>query len=216
MEIQEAREIIAAFGKELYDRHLTDASGANLSIRIGDKVVMTPQKAGAHRHWNLTPEQVLVLDIDGNYLEGDGKISREAKVHLALLREFYPEATSVIHTHTRNVLVFCAAEIPMPPVLHATAPFGVIEQCRDAASATDELAEAVLEKIREKGGVSKAKAAACMAPRHGLFVLARDIYDAFEVSERMDTNAYCILQAQKLGVLKPLDGVPVGYAEYDK
>ncbi len=49
-----------------------------------------------------------------------------------------------------------------------------------------------------------------MAPRHGLFVLARDIYDAFEVSERMDTNAYCILQAQKLGVLKPLDGVPVG------
>ncbi|MFZ3070292.1 MAG: hypothetical protein WA110_04110 [Anaerolineaceae bacterium] len=40
---------------------------------------------------------------------------------------------------------------------------------------------------------------AAWRPRHGLFVLARDIYDAFEVTERMDVNAYCILQAQQLG-----------------
>ncbi|MEA4813194.1 MAG: class II aldolase/adducin family protein [Anaerolineaceae bacterium] len=216
MEIQEAREIIAAYGKEIYDRHLTDSSGANISIRIGDNIVMTPTKAGARYHWNINPNQILVLDMEGNVLDGDGKLSREAKVHYALLREFYPQATCVMHTHARNVLVFCAAEKAMPPVLDCTSPFGVIEQCAHEVTATQGLADTVLEKIRAKGGVSKAKAAACMAPRHGLFVLARDIYDAFEVTERMDTNAYCILMAQKLGVIQPLEGQPVGYAQYDK
>ena len=91
-----------------------------------------------------------------------------------------------------------------------------IEQCRDESSSTQALADAVLEKIREKGGVANAQAACCMAPRHGLFVLARDIYDAFEVTERLDVKAYCILQAQKLGVIKPVEGVPAGYKDYVK
>lgn len=216
MEIQEAREIIARFGKEIYARYLTDSAGANISIRIDDKIIMTPKKAGARWHWQLKPNQVLVLDLQGNKLDGDGEVSREVKVHLALLNEFYPEATSVMHTHARNVLVFCAAELPMPPVLHATQPYGVIEQCRDESSSTQALADAVLEKIREKGGVSNAQAACCMAPRHGLFVLARDIYDAFEVTERLDVNAYCILQAQKLGVIQPVEGVSAGYKDYVK
>ncbi|MFZ3069589.1 MAG: hypothetical protein WA110_00485 [Anaerolineaceae bacterium] len=45
--------------------------------------------------WNLTPNQVLVVDIHGDKLEGDGEISREARVHFTLLREFYPQATAL-------------------------------------------------------------------------------------------------------------------------
>jgi len=42
MDINSARELIAELGEELYRRFLTDSTGGNLSIRIGDQVVMTP------------------------------------------------------------------------------------------------------------------------------------------------------------------------------
>lgn len=198
-QIQEARRVISQYGLELYQRNLTDASGGNISVRIADKIVMTPKKAGAAWHWNISPDQVLVVDLKGNKLDGYGDVSREAKVHLALLNEFYPSGAVVMHTHPRNVLVFCAAEKPMPSVLNATSAFGVIELTKDAASGTDDLASVVADEIRKKGGVSIAKAAACIAPRHGLFVLAQDLHDAFEVTERIDTNAYCLLMGKGLG-----------------
>jgi len=214
--IQEYRKMIAEYGAEIYQRNLTDCSGANISVRVDDKILMTATKAGELWHWHIRPEQVLILDLKGNKLEGDGDVSREVKVHLALLTEFYPEGTAVMHAHARNVLVFCAAEKPMPPVLYETSKFGVIEQCKDAASGTDELAINVAEKIREKGGVKTVKAAACMAPRHGLFVLARTLPDAFMVTERIDTNAYCLLMGKTLGEMTPMMGESEAHKKYDK
>ncbi|MGD0707022.1 MAG: class II aldolase/adducin family protein [Anaerolineaceae bacterium] len=215
-QIQGFREMIASYGAEIYDRHLTDASGGNISVRVDDKIVMTPKKAGSVWHWKLRPQQVLILDLKGNKLEGEGEVSREVKVHLALLNEFYPEGTAVVHSHARNVLVFCAAEKPIPPVLYATSPFGVIEQCKDASSGTDDLARFVADKIREIGGVKTVKAAACMAPRHGLFVLAQNLYDAFDVTERIDTNAYCLLMGKTLGETVPLVSETKEHKEYEE
>ena len=37
-------------------------------------------------------------------------------------------------------------------------------------------------------------AVAVMAPKHGLFVIATNIYTGFDTVERIDTNAYCLLQ----------------------
>lgn len=202
--IQETREKLCEFAYDLYVRHITDTAGGNLSVRIDDKILMTPRYGGNLYHWRLRPEQILILDLKGNKVEGEGDVSREAKVHLALLNEFYPEATAVIHAHARNVLVFCAAEKPLPPVLYATSKFGVIPQIPDAASGTDELAINVREGIRSQGGVTKkVQAAAVMAPRHGLFVLGRTLADAFDVAERIDTNAYCLLAGQALGEITP-------------
>jgi L-fuculose-phosphate aldolase len=215
-QIQEFRKMIASYGAEIYERHLTDASGGNISVRVGDKVVMTPKKSGTTWHWHLQPEQVLVLDLKGNKLEGEGDVSREVKVHLVLLNEFYPEGTAVVHSHARNVLVFCAAEKPMQPILYGTSFLGMVEQCKDASSGTDDLARFVADKIREKGGVKNVRAAACMAPRHGLFVLAQNLYDAFDVTERIDTNAYCLLMGKTLGEMTPIGGETKEHHEYEK
>ena len=116
IQFYEQRELIARFTKDLYDRRLTDTSGGNVSIRVGDVVLMTPSLSGTLFHWNLKPEQILVYDAKGNKLEGEGTLSREAKVHFSLYDAYYPEGTAVVHAHSLNVLVFCAAVQPMPPV----------------------------------------------------------------------------------------------------
>jgi len=201
--IQEAREVICTFAYDLFDRHLTDPAGGNLSIRVDDVILMTPRYAGTRWHWRLRPEQILKLDLDGNKIDGEGDVSREYKVHHALLKHFYPVVTSVIHAHSRNVMVFCAAEQEIYPVLYSTYKFGTIPQVTDAPSGSDELAEYVLEGMLKQPVPPKVNAAGVMAPRHGLVVMGKSIYEAFDAVERIDTNAYCLLMGKSLGEITP-------------
>ena len=43
----------------VFERHLTDAAGGNISVRVGDSVCITPRYSGSRRHWQLQPNQVL-------------------------------------------------------------------------------------------------------------------------------------------------------------
>jgi len=203
------KQLITKIGNLMFQRSLTDLAGGNISVRIDDKIYMTPTLAGMMSFWELRTEQILTLDLKGNVLEGEGKLSREAKVHLVLLNEFYPDATAVIHAHSRNVLVFCAAEKPMPPVIVSVNKFGYIQQCVDAASGTDELANNVADAVRIQTNWKNNKSAPVMAPRHGLFVLSKDLNNALDSVERIDSNAYCIINGATLGV-KPIgDNTPI-------
>jgi L-fuculose-phosphate aldolase len=201
--VESTKKLIIRTGNLMFQRSLTDLAGGNISVRIDDKIYMTPTLAGTMSFWDLRTEQILTLDLKGNVLEGEGKLSREAKVHLILLNEFYPDATAVVHAHPRNVLVYCAAEKPMPPVIVSVRKFGYIQQCVDAASGTDELAVNVANAIRKQTDWQKNKAAPVMAPRHGLFVMGKDLNNALDSLERIDTNAYCIINGATIGV-KPI------------
>jgi L-fuculose-phosphate aldolase len=197
--LSDIRKAIAELGAAAYARFLTDTAGGNIAARVDDKIVMTPRYAGSRYLWRLRPDQILVLDLEGNKIEGDGEVSREFRVHCRLLREFYPEGTAVFHGHARNVLVFSAAQRPIPPVLDATAKFGVIEVVPDAPAHTPELAENVAAAMRSKLDQVRRQAAAVIAPRHGLFVLGRDLGAVFDAAERIEGNAYCVLMSRLLG-----------------
>jgi L-fuculose-phosphate aldolase len=193
----DVRARIAEIGKLMFDRNLTDTAGGNISVRVGEHVCITPRYAGSKFQWRLRPEQVLVTDFEGKKIEGEGDISREAKVHYALLNA-YPESGSVVHGHAQNVLVFCAANMPMPPVVEATQKFGVIKVSKYATAHSGGLAENLLADFADQGDRIKTSAAAVMAVYHGLFVLARDLETGFDVTERLDRNARAILQARSL------------------
>jgi len=196
--IEIMRQQIAELGATLYQRKLTDAAGGNISVRVGDVIVITPRYAGSKHLWRIRSEQVLVLDLEGNKLEGEGEISREIKVHRKLLTEFYPTGTAVIHAHAHNVLVFCAAEKPIPPVLESTQKFGEIKHVPAAPAHSTELADNIAAAIRGQEERIKKQAAAALAPRHGLFVIGKDLPAAFDAVERIDGNAYCILFSRML------------------
>ncbi|HXV99553.1 MAG TPA: class II aldolase/adducin family protein [Anaerolineae bacterium] len=196
--IKIVRQQIAELGLALYQRKLTDAAGGNISARVGDVLVITPRYAGSKYRWRIQPEQVLVLDLEGNKLEGEGEISREVKVHCKLLNEFYPTGTAVIHAHPLNVLVFCAAEKPIPPVLEGTQKFGEIKHVPAAPAHSQELADGIAALLQGQEERIKKQAAAALAPRHGIFVLGKDLPAAFDAVERIDGNAYCILFSKML------------------
>src|SRR5215211_5674685 len=203
--LSRTRRKIAETGRMVFERHLTDAAGGNISVRVGDSVCITPRYSGSRRHWQLQPNQVLVSDLLGNKLEGDGDISREAKVHYRLYQEF-PDATAVLHSHARNVMVFVASGQPIEPVLEATLKFGPIPVVNQFAPAHSErLADFIAEAMKGKDEAIRKYATAVMAPWHGLFVVGKDLDAAFDLTERIDTNAYCILMSRLLPEGGPMD-----------
>ena len=207
-EIQAMREKITYFGRMLFDRRLTDAAGGNISARVGDKVCITSRYAGQKHQWQLRPEHVLVCELDGTKLDGEGDPSREAKAHFRLYRDF-PDGTAVIHCHPRNVLVFCANDQPILPVIEATMKFGEIKVVPFAPAHSQALADTIAGGIAGQEARIRKHAAGVIARWHGLFVLGKDLDAAFDAVERIDTNARIILMG---GALQA--GVPLMHARY--
>lgn len=203
--VQRTRAHIAEIGALLFDRRLTDAAGGNISARAGDVLCLSPRYSGSRHHWNLRPDDVLVVDPDGNILQGAGEISRESKVHLKLHREFGQFGSAVIHAHARNILVFAALAQSMPAVLEATLKFGEVPVVAYAPSHTPQLAENVAAAVRGQEARIQTHAAGVIAPWHGLFVMGKDLNAAFDAVERMDTNAYCIIMGRMLAGADALD-----------
>ena len=203
--IRAARERVAYIGQLLFSRQLTDAAGGNLSERVGDLICMSPRYAGSKRQWQLDPEDILVINLEGEVLVGAGTISRESQVHLRLHREFGEYGVGVIHAHARNLLVFAATETPMPPVLEATRKFGVTPVVEYAPAHGEALAENVASSMKGRERRISTHAAATLAPWHGLFLMGKDLFAAFDAVERLDTNAYIILQSPALGASPMLE-----------
>ena len=205
--LAQTRRKIAETGRMVFGRHLTDAAGGNISVRVGDQVCITPRYSGSRRHWQLQTNQVLVSDMAGNKLDGDGDVSRESKVHYRLYQEF-PDGTAVLHSHPRHVMVFVASGQSIEPVLEATLKFGTIPVVDKFAPAhSEKLADFIAEGMQGKEEAIRKYAAAVIAPWHGLFVVGKDLDAAFDLTERIDTNAYCILMSRLLPEGGPIDPV---------
>jgi len=202
--ISQTRKKIAETGRLVFERHLTDAAGGNISVRVDDSVCITPRYSGSKRHWQLQPNQVLVSDLLGDKLEGDGDISRESKVHYRIYQEF-PDAKAILHSHARNVMVFVASGQPIQPVLESTLKFDTIPVTSFAPAHSEMLADVIVEGVRGKEAYIRKYATAVIAPWHGLFVIGKDLDAAFDLTERIDTNAYCILMSRLLPEGGPMD-----------
>jgi L-fuculose-phosphate aldolase len=198
-EIAEAREHLARIGKLLFERRLTDAAGGNISTMVDDVICFSPRYSGHLRQWQLRPEEVLVVDRQGNILDGDGALSRESRVHLRLYKEFGHVGTAVIHAHPHNMMVFAAMAQPMPPVLEANLKFGTVPVIDYAPAHGAQLAENVANALHGQDERIAKHAAGVIAPWHGVFLIGRHLDAAFDAIERFDTNAYCLLMARTYG-----------------
>jgi len=193
--IEAVRKQIAAIGAIMYARRLTDSAGGNISVRVGDRICITPRYAGSRNRWQLRPEQILVTDLEGNKLEGEGDISRESTAHYLAFQTF-KEVGAVVHGHTRHILVFASLAQPMLPAMECTRKFGEIHVVEYAPAHSMELARNMIGKLQGQEARITKQAAALIAPYHGLFCFGKDLDAGYDALERLDRNAAVLLQAK--------------------
>jgi L-fuculose-phosphate aldolase len=152
---------------------------------------------GSQRQWQVDPDDFLLVDMDGNKLEGDGEISRETLMHLSVYKAF-PKAGAVVHSHSKNIQVFVAAEVPIPPMTEQTDKFGPIGYARHAPQHTQELGDVVVDALKPHEAVLDKHPLAVLLPRHGSCIVAQDLDAAYDTLERIDRAAYYALMSRLL------------------
>jgi L-fuculose-phosphate aldolase len=190
------KEHIALAAQLMFERYLTDLSGGNISVRVGDEIYCTPRYAGTKWHWKLCPEDIVSGPISTDDLLANASFTREGKSHLHTYRNF-PEAKAVIHAHPPHILPFVSVSKPIPPVLRSTTKFGSLEYIVDSEPYSWEQAESIVEHLRGKEELMKSSTAGVLMPRHGIFLVGQDLDVVLDTLERLNTNAYCVL-AQRL------------------
>jgi L-ribulose-5-phosphate 4-epimerase len=80
----------------------------------------------------MSPDDMVVVDIDGNVIEGKWRPSSDTETHLVLYRKF-PQVGGITHTHSSNAIVFAQAgmEIPALGTTHADYFYGAIPCTRE-------------------------------------------------------------------------------------
>ena len=117
--IEQARASLVRYGQRMAADRLAVGSAGNLSIRLGDTVVMTPTGINYDQ---ITERNICVLDAEGTVLDGDGARSSEWPMH----RRIYDltDAGAVVHTHSPFAVAMSTVCDELPAVHYAVLRLG--------------------------------------------------------------------------------------------
>jgi L-fuculose-phosphate aldolase len=187
-------EIIGA-GSYLFSQGFMPGTSGNISARTGNgSILITPSGISKGR---ITKEYIVALDGDGNVLDGAGRPSSEAKMHLACYR-CRPDVRAVVHAHPPYSTAFAAARIPldMPVLPEAILVLGKVPLVEYSTPSTREVPENLEPYLAGHN--------AFLLANHGALTLGESIREASHRMETMETMARVIAISRILGGEKPL------------
>ncbi len=118
----------------LYKLGIAPFTWGNASECDREKKVFAIKPSGVE-YEELTPEMMVIVDFDGNKLEGEYNPSSDTATHAVLYRNF-SEIGGVVHSHSINATAFAQAGINVPPLgtTHADFCFGEVPCARELTS----------------------------------------------------------------------------------
>lgn len=112
--MQTIKEEIIYWAKRLYDKGLSPATTGNISVKTERGILIT---ASGSAMGDLTPDEIVLIDFEGNLLEGNKKASSEKFLHLDIYQE-REDISTIIHSHCPYITAFAVADQPVEaPIL---------------------------------------------------------------------------------------------------
>lgn len=171
------KEQVIRYGKKLIDRRLTTGSGGNISVCNREKNLVAISPSGLD-YYETTPEDIVILDIDGNLVEGKNRPSSEAGMHLAFYKN-RADISGIVHTHSKFATAIACMGWELPAVHYLIGMAGHRVKCTGYATyGSDELAKKALETIGDSNAV--------LLANHGLIALGEDVDRAFSTAEHLE------------------------------
>lgn len=189
---------ICDMAKTLVDQDLMASLSGNLSVRLDDhRVLITPTDCRKDR---LSPEDLIVVDFEGNTVEGHAHMSTEGAMHLAVY-QCRPDVRAVVHAHPITATA-CGLAIS-PPALNLTSEgamfVGPVAMVDWAVPGTPALATLVAQAAQHHD--------AMILRHHGAVTLGATLTYAFGRMQSLEHIAKMAVIAQQLG---PLRASPFG------
>lgn len=179
----------------LYERNLVTASDGNISVRISEEhILLTP--SGRNKGM-LQKEEILVLDGNGNTIQGEGRASKEYPMHKEIYRR-RQDVKAVVHTHPVYATAFALAGKNLPDnyLIESRMMLGRTALADYAAPGTPALAAAAARYAEECNAI--------LLRNHGALTLGKNLMDAFQKMEVMESIAKTIILSRLIGEPEPI------------
>ena len=192
MLLPELREAILWYSLRLVADRLVTARQGNISAldREAGLCAITPS---AIEPTTMTLEDIVVLDLDGELVEGHYRPTSEYRMHTLIYRR-RPDVAAIIHSHAPMASVFAVTHETMPLVLgESAATIGhPVRVAPYASPGSIELGEVCLEAMGEGG-------TAVIMAHHGLLVVGPDLPSAYSSTVAVEDNARVLIHARTIG-----------------
>jgi L-ribulose-5-phosphate 4-epimerase len=183
---------------KLWENRLVMWTSGNISGRDPktDYVVIKPSGVSYDK---LSPDHLVVVDLNGNTIEGNLKPSVDMATHLYVYKHM-PEVMSVIHTHSTYASAFAVIGKPIPVCLTAMADFfgGDIPVGELVLIGEEEIGKEIVNKI----GDSKA----IIMKNHGPFTIGTNVDEALKAAIFLEETAKILIMSKILGEAQSIPG----------
>ena len=188
----ELREKVYKANMQLPEYGLVKFTWGNVSAIDRQKGLIVIKPSGV-AYEKLSPENMVVTDIDGHILEGDLNPSSDLPTHVELYKAF-PEIGSIVHTHSTEGVAWAQAgrDIPCYGTTHADTFFGSIPCARSLTPEEingeyeKETGKVIIEEFTKRG-LDPLAVSGVIVRNHGPFSWGKDeqsaVYNAVVLEE---------------------------------
>lgn len=190
--LQILKQELIEYGKLAGIKNFTPGYSGNMSARFEDKILIT---SSGSANGYLSEEELVLMDFEGNLLEGDKKPSSEKMLHV----EFYkqrPDVNYIIHVHSPYLSSFACCRIPLdePVMAENVFYFGQIPLADYGLPSSMDLVERTARYFKDYDAVLMAN--------HGFIVGDKTLKDAFLKLELAESYAQVVFNTKMLGGAK--------------
>lgn len=190
MLMEQARHELIKYGKKLVENGLTKGTGGNLSVFDREQGIMAITPTGID-FYEIKPEDIVILDLDGQIVEGTRLPSSEWEMHL-LQYKSRDDMDAVIHAHTMYSTVLGCLHWELPPTHYMIAVAGAnVRVAEYATYGTHELAVNATKAMEGRKAVILAN--------HGVLAGAQDLLNAFNIVEELEYCSQIYVLAKSVG-----------------
>jgi L-ribulose-5-phosphate 4-epimerase len=193
------RRQVCDLHQELVKYQLVVWTAGNVSARVpgADLFVIKPSGVDYDR---LTPEAMIVCDLDGAVVDGDLSPSSDTAAHAYVYRHL-PDVGGVVHTHSTYASAWAARGEPVPCVLTAMADeFGAeIPVGPFALIGDDSIGRGIVDTLKGH------RSPAVLMKSHGVFTIGRDARAAVKAAVMCEDVARTVHISRQLGEPLPID-----------
>ena len=199
--LEQLKQEVCAANRKLVEYGLVVLTWGNVSAVTEDRKYVVIKPSGVD-YAVMSPEQMVVTDMDGNVVEGELRPSSDVETHLELYRAF-PAVKSVVHTHSRYATAMAQAERSLPcyGTTHADTFYGEVPCTRHLTA--EEVAEAyerntglvIAETFRDRDPEAVPGVLVC---KHGPFTWGASCRKAVENALILEETAHMALLTELL------------------
>ena len=191
MLMETERRAIVRYGQAMVHAGLTTGTGGNLSCRAQDRDWVAISPSGVP-YADMLPQDVVILDLEGQSVAGGHRPSSELGFHLALYRH-RPDVGGIVHTHSVYATTLACLNCEIPPVHYLVGFAGPKVPVAPYATFGT---EALARNVRDTMGT---RYNAVLLANHGLVAVGHDLSKAFDIAEEIEFVARVFCQAKAIG-----------------